>query len=525
MRLLVLLFFLGMASAQFEGGPEEAKGTPLEDLSEAEIVRQMMTRLASEPGMAESLAARINRSSLAGAITSTPDEAARLREIRAWIAENLEEAAGLAVGLGRDDAESSRRFEEFVSRRVRTHLEYNPESKRGIFGRLWKTSDDSRLMRKEEGMTEEEQREIMRTLFEGRGTMTNRIITQQEQAGAKQVPEAGPSQALSTRYYDRLSQANLRGYSPQVQAMQSALNARRVPGGPRLIETGRLDYETLSYPSHAMRFDIANLERRLRYERNYALARLLGREREFGPEQLLNSEVEAQLKAQAGGKGRHKGFEKRQAAIEKATLAARKFEEAALPGKDPSRITRELLLSLGSRQREASRWITVAALAEELNGIEAQEGFLSPELLAVIARAPVEEAAKAAYRRRGEELDKNLLQLKSNDEAAVRALESEAWISSVEAIEKLLSRNAGLRKNLSRDIRDYARAAFLLASSAEPKARWRKLVEYLVKRFLPWSAYAKRLKAEEARQGLLKDVFLKIATGDLEAAHAVLVYL
>ena len=100
-------------------------------------------------------------------------------------------------------------------------------------------------------------------MFEGQGAQSGRVLTMDKdgRAGAK---GEGPAPALADSYYDRLSAGNLRGYSPQLLAMQSALNQRRPPGAPALVETGKLDYLTLSYPGFGMKFDVENLERRMR---------------------------------------------------------------------------------------------------------------------------------------------------------------------------------------------------------------------------------------------------------------------
>lgn len=523
-RALALGFLLLASSAALLRAQDEAEEPSQARMTEAELLQAVKEKLQGDPGFSETLAQRINRSSLAGKISPAPDKAARLKDVRRWIEDDPDTAAGIALGLAKDDAEGSRRFEDYLNRTVRTRLVENPGAAKNIFGRLKKASGDSKLMRRDEEMTDEEQNEILKTLFEGKGSQSNQVITQMEHEGLKRAPQGGtPGAALNSGYYDRLSQGNLGGYSPQLQALQSALNLRRVPGAPKLIETGKLDYETLSYPAYGMRYDIANLERRLRLERNFALAKLLGRERGLGPEQLLDPEIEAGLKAQAASKGKlNPRFERRQAALERAAAAARAFEAAALPSRDPARISRGLLVSLGLKQKEAARWLTVASLEEELERLQSEEGFLSPELLEAIARAPVDEASRAAYRRRGEEFKKSLSQLKANDETAIQTLESEGWLASLDRVDQALSRSSLLRKDLGRNIADFVKTPYALSSLAFPKPRWREILDRLFKRLLPSSAYAGRLKQADAERELLKDAFLKIATGNLDAAHAIL---
>lgn len=510
------------ARAQGEGEPESIEGAAQTEISQEGLAREMQERIQADPAVADSLAQRISRSSLAERFSQSPDEAARLAAIRRWVASDPASAARLAVGLAKDDAEGSHRFENALNHTVWVSHEAKINKNKGAFGRLKKAGVDSKLMKKDVQMTEEEQSEIINVLFEGRSGKSSQIITQEER-GKPGKEGAGASAALSTSYYDRLSQTNLRGYSPQLQAIQSALNSRRAPGAPKLIETGKLDYETLSYPGYGMRFDAGNLERRLRYQRNFALAQLAGRERELSAEQLLDPSIEIQLKTQAAAKGKPNArFERRQAHLERAQAAVRDFERAALAAKDPAKITRDLLMTLGSKQKEAARWITAASLEEELQWVESQEKFLSPELAAAIAACPVPGGAKDAYRRRGEKYRESLSKLKTNDETAVKALESDGWLSQMEAVQKILDENASLRQNLSRNIQDYVRAPFRLAALGAPKPRWRALLDRYVKRYLPSTAYARGLMKEDSERNLLKDVFVKIASGDLDAAHTIL---
>jgi hypothetical protein len=75
------------------GEPEEIEGSAQTDVPEADLLRAMRSRLQSDPAVADSLAARINRSKLAAKISAAPDEAARFAEIRRWIEADPESAA------------------------------------------------------------------------------------------------------------------------------------------------------------------------------------------------------------------------------------------------------------------------------------------------------------------------------------------------------------------------------------------------------------------------------------------------
>ncbi len=433
----------------------------------------------------------------------------------------------MAVGFAADDAAGNRDFEIAVTAEAGSSFDVRLNPKAGIFGRVKKTGLESKLMKKKgAGLAEEEQREILRAMFEGQGSQSGKIITQELEGNSAKANKGAAAYAggFDHGYFDRLSSANLHGYSPQLQALQSALNQRRAPGAPKLIETGKLDYETLSYPAYAMKYDISNLERRLRWERTYALAKALGRERQFSAEQLLDAAVEAQLKSEAAAKGvaLTSHFERRQAALERAAAALRDFDTAAKPGKDPLKISRSMLVSLGSHQSQAARWITVASLEGELERLGLQRGFLSPELLSAIERAPAAASIRAAYKRRGDDYDRKLKTIIANDETAVSALESLAWLSQMHAVETALAANATLGKDLPRNIADFVATPFRLNAFNSAKPRWRKLVDQAIKRFLPRLAYSRALVAIDKHRARLEDVFVKIASGDLDAAHTVL---
>ncbi|MBI5881659.1 MAG: hypothetical protein HZB91_00910 [Elusimicrobia bacterium] len=499
------------------------------DLSEHEsLIRQMKQTLESDPSTVDSLADRISRSSLAGLISPEPNQERRLEAIKRWIAEHPEQAAQIAVGLARDDAEDNDTFETALKTSLnlsKSVFKENADLDKTIYGRLKKSSRGTRAAKTDEILKDEEKGELVKTLFEGDGSMTGKVLSF---GGPPDAPPPAAPVPAGSGFYDNLSGVNMGGYSPQLLAIQSSLNNRRVPGAPLLIETGRLDYATLKHPSYQMRYDLKNLEARLRYERNFAHAKLLGKERSLTWDALLSEETGRKLEAEAwpkGAAGKAKldaRLSKRLKLLERVKALLTDFETAAAKAKDPSKITRGLLGALGSKQKEAARWITIASLEEELSMISTEEGFLSPEVLAAIAACPVSEDAKAAYKRRGEDYRNRLASLKANDAAAIAALESAGWEHAVAKVQSLLGENAVLRKNLSRNISDYTATPLRLAASRRVRPRWRQILDDLLLRFFPSSSYALSLKKDETQTARFRDVFLKIAAGDLDAAHAIL---
>lgn len=518
MNALLLLAALAFGAGDVEGVAQE------EDKRYAEMVEQVTERLRGDADFREQLARRIAQSAIAPRITEEEDPKERLRVIRAWVEQNPGPSADIGIGLAKDDASGSTNFQDTVNRTTISRLHANPNASKGIFGRLKKASRDSMKMGKDEEMAGEERNEILRTLFEGKGSGGQKIVTELESGASRAGDKIGVSATGlgAQSYFDRLGAGNLRGYSPQLMAMQSALNARRPPGAPKLIESGKLDYATLSYPGHGMRFDLGNLEKRLRQQRAYALAKALGLERRYTAEQLLDPRVEAELKAKAAGAKLPARFAARDEALSKAAAALAAFDAAALAAQDPTKITKALLVELGGKQKEAARWLTVASLEEELQRIEAEEAFWTPELEAAIKACPVAEGSKQSYLKRGQGYRRTLADLKANTEGAKQLLLGEDWAARLAEVDARLAKNGLLRKDLSRNISDFVNTAFRLASGREVKPRWRELLDSLFVKYLPNSERGRLLAREQRHQALLRDVFEKIAAGDLEAAHTML---
>ena len=523
---LALLLPAAGAHAQFEGAPDTVEhNDEAPDVDQAALLKGVADAIAGDPAVADSLAARLNRSSLAERISGNTDPDLRRADIRDWIKHDPQSAAGLAMGLASDDKSGTHDFENAMAQRVHTRLEFNPNSNKGIFGRLRKNAKDSGLLKKQgEDMAEEEKRELLKTLFEGQGGQSSKILTQQMEDKKANGPGAvgAGGGGLGSSYFDRLSQSNIRGYSPQLQAMQSALNSRRAPGAPKLIETGKLDYETLSYPAYGMKFDIENLEKKLRYETNYALAKMLGVDGQYKADDLLDPAVEQKLKAQAAGKPLPPGFERRLKALQAARAALAEFSQAALAAKDPAQISRQLLMTLGGRQKEAARWITVASLEEEAQRLEPDLGFLTPELVQTINSCQAAPEVRGSYVRRGEAFQSAVKTLRDSDEAAIAALQADDWQARIDAIQGALAQAGPLRKNLLRDIEDFRMTAYRFYQATDTRPGWRRTVDGYAVRFLPGSGYAQGLRRADRSRELLKDVFTKIAQGNLDAAHTVL---
>jgi hypothetical protein len=523
--VLALCLLVAPASAQFGNDPGGAQGQSQGQVDEQYAIDTIKQKILEDDQIAAGVALRISGSKLSRRITQAPDADTRQQEVLAWVKSNADTAAMLALGLAGDEKMGTHDFENSALQTSGPKLEFNTNSKKGLFGRLRKSGLDSKLMNKNgANLADEEQRELLNTMFLGQGNQSGKIITQQLEGPKNSKGGVVGQGGFDNSYFNRLSGGNLHGYSPQLQALQSSLNQRRVPGAPKLIETGKLDYETLSYPSYGNKYDIKNLQDRLRLEMNYALAKALGREKEFNQSQLLDPAVEAKLKADAAAKGIKlpESFAARQAALERALSAVAGFDATAGPARDPMKISRAMIMSLGAEQKEAARWITVASLEEELQRVTEQEGFLSPELLDAIARAPVDQNGRDAYKRRGEDYDKKLKTIKANDAAAINALQADDWLKTIDGVQSVLETNGNLRKDLGRNIQDFVNTPYRLAALNTVKPRWRVIVDDYAKRLAPSLAYSRALLADDRQRALLKDVFVKIATGDLDAAHTIL---
>ena len=518
----LLLFSVSVYSE--DGDPTGSATASSSDEERTAAVEDMRKQLADNPGLQGALAERVLRSRIGGTITQETDPVKQHEAIAAWIKNDPGSAAEIAIGLSRDDASGNHSFENGIVEHMNLSYRRNDRNvNRGAMGVLKGAAKTSKLMNLQENekVGEEERRELLRNLFEGKGAQSGKTIEGSAPEGKAGESNPTPSAALATSFYDRLTAGNIRGYSPQLMALQSSLNTRRPPGAPALIETGKLDYATLSYPAYGLRFDLGNLEARLRRSRIQELAVLSGTRVE--ERDLQDPGLEAKLLAKLPAGKQPKSTAARTAALERAKAALTAFEDAAAKSKDPNQISKALLVELSGRQREASRWVTAASLEEELARIEQEEGFLTPELLAAIDAVPAPAPARESYKRRGEQYKARLAQLKSNARASLDALESTDWLKKIAEIEKMMGESARLRGTLSRDISDYRLVPFRVGEAVLKQPRWREMLDNLLVRYASSTSYGQAVASRRGKLSRFLSIFGQIAVGDLAGAHLALV--
>ena len=510
-RAAALLFVLAAV-------PVAAQDEPASELA-AETdpaVIEVRDKLTKDPAMIDVVAERVARSRLIGRLTPDPGKDGRLAAAKKWIKDDPAAAARVALGLASDDASGDSNYEDTLLAQLAKSYEKNPGAERNLFGRLRKAAKDSKLLKKQpEDMSNDERSELLRTMFEGKGGASDKVVTMKEDGKA---PNEKASAASFNALYDRLSAGNLRGYSPQLLALQSALSARRPPGAPALVETGKLDYATLAYPAYAMNYDVGNLEKRLRSERVLALAKLAGRTLAAGDS--ADPSLEAKLAALIPAGALSPRLKRRAELAAKARAATAAFLEAAAKAKSPNSISRGLLVDLGAKQKETARWIAAAALEEELSRVDELAEFLTPELLAAVAAAPAPADERDAYKRRGEALRAGVAQVKANAEKALGLLESDAWAGALAEADRLVAENQNLKRNLARDIGDYSRVPFGIADFRTAQPRWRRWLDGLAVKWAPFLSYSRAVAFRRGRLARYMNVFGLIASGDANAAHA-----
>jgi hypothetical protein len=518
---LLLLLAAAPAAAQ------DAPPTERVEETDAEVLK-VRDSLKSDPAFAETFVERLLRSRLIGELTSEPGEKARAAAAREWIKSDPDAAAHVAIGLAGDDVTKTTAYEDSLlelhgSNYTTTH----PGDGKNSFNRLRTSAGDSKLLKAQsDKMSDDEKREILRTIFEGQGGASGRTIETPDGLGGRGGPPggaggagSGPAAATAySGYYDRLGAGNLHGYSPQLVALQSALNLRRPPGAPALVETGKLDEATLSYPAYGMSYDINNLESRLRRERLYELARAAGRTLSARDEK--DPDLEAKLAAQVPAVRLPPRLAKRAELESKARAALSKFSATAASARDPKAITRGLLVELGREQRETARWIAAAALEEELSRVDELTGFLTPELLAAIDAVPVAQPEREAYKRAGGALQERVARVKANAEKALALLESDAWTGALAEVDALVSANAGLKRTLAPEVDAYRRAPYRVAESRVTQARWRAWLDDAAVKWAPSLEYSRGVAARRARLSRALEIFGLIASGDANGARA-----
>ena len=485
-------------------------------------VLQVMGKFKDDPAVTDTVVQRVMKSGLIGQITPETEDGPREEAVRKWIKTDPASAARIALGLFHDDQVGKPEFEQNLIHQMNVTYEANPGAQKNVYNRLRRNAKESGLVKKQsDEMSADEQSELLRSLFEGKGSSGNKVISGKGQENGN-IPDKPAAPATSFNgIYDRLGAGNLRGYSPQLMSLQSSLNTRRPPGAPPLIETGKLDYPTLSYPAYGMKFDVGNLDQRLRADRIMALARLANHK--LTAQDWKDPDIEAMLKSQVPPDKLSPRLLKAGELAAKARAALEAFQAAAEKAKNPNAITRALLMELGAKQKETARWITAAAIEEELARLEPLEGFLTPELLAAVDAVPAPQPQRESYKRRGQELKDKVGQVKANAEKALALLEADAWASSLADVDKLTSQNRDLKANLGRDVEDYARVPYRAADARVVQPRWRDMLDDAAVKWAPSLSYSREVAQRRGRLSRLLSVFGMIAAGDANGAHTALV--
>ncbi len=488
-------------------------------------LRQVKEKIGSDPAFASMIAQRIDRSKLSAAIAPNMDDADRLKTVSDWVAKDPDSASRVAVGLFGDDAAGNTMFEDNVLRQMRMSVHDNTQGNKGVLGRLRDTAKDSRLLKnQQQQLSDDEKREITRTLFEGQGGQSNTVLNQTDAGrngpGGASGPAVGTGGVAAgfAGYYDRLSGANLHGYSPQLLALQSALNQRRAPGAPALVETGKLDYATLAYPGFGMEYDVRGLEGRLSRDRILALARLTGTE--LTARDWRDPELEKKLLAKVPADRLPPGFARRAEFAAKARAALKAFLDAAAAAKDPALITKAMVVGLGRLQQDAARWITAAALEEDLSRLDALDDFLTPDLRLAVDACPASPPTRAQYLGRGEELQARLDAARADTQKAVDLLTNDGWESALSEVDRRTTSERAARKALERDLPVYTRVPYRFAGAARPQPGWREWLDDLALKWAPGTAYAQQVSSRRSRRARWQDVFELIARGSLPDAVA-----
>ena len=519
---LSIALCLAAPAARAQDAPDTGSGVTVEN-PEAEVARRVADVLRTDPGAQAALAHRLMSSSLAeslaGGATNRDDAEAAVFH---WVQQHPDDASHLAVGFASDDQNGSHDFETSLHERVVRSLALNPDRYTGILGVLQAAGSQSKIISKlEKKMDEEEQRELLKRLFEGKGGEQGRVLKQPDEGKDNRTdrPSSSAPGVAAPGAYDRISELNPSGYSPQVLALQSALNAQRAPGAPKVPETGRLDYATLAAPSYSLHGDLERQDAALRAQRAWETARALGRAREFRPEQYSDKAVQAKLEAAGAGVKIAPRTLSRRNALARARAAVQDFEREAEAMRDPSKITRGGLKRLAARQREAARWLLIADLEGDLARVEAEADFWTPELERLVTFAPAPEDQRRAFLARAHGTKERIERIRSFDEAARGALEAPDYSARWAWINRQVAEANAQRPNLSRDISLLVGVPPGFCGSRAPEPAWRERLERWVLRLAPWSAWGRELAAREHRRAVWADAFLRVASGDFAAAQ------
>ncbi|PCI40716.1 MAG: hypothetical protein COB53_00030 [Elusimicrobia bacterium] len=496
--ILALLLIVLPGQTVFALGPSSIEGRAA-DTSESDLVRQMKDRLKDDPEIAAVVAQRILKSSLGPQFTKAANEEDALKDLKEWVNDNPEAAAHLAIGFAKDDASGKKIFENSLYKDMENFLELNPDSSKGMFGRLKRASKFAGSMEQMEDLDNEDRQAVINALFEGVDSQRSGKLSRTDNAGrwAQQKGigpggTAGPGERVdaSAQLYDRLGSGNVTGYSPDVMTLQSELNRRKAPGAPNLIETGKLDYPTLRHPYYGLRYDIDRLTAAMRLHRAWSIARTLGKE--YSQKDLANPKIQAELEQLAAEKGEDPGFARRLAALEKAENALAAFDREANKTKRHKGITRGRINKLSSLRQDAARWIAIASLEETIQRLSAQQGFMTQPLRAAVAQVPVAQEERSAFLNAGTELERQLKEGITKGLLATALLSGgpENWAEA----QKLSGEVRAVSKRLPRVIQNYRDAPLKAAEGTQQATGWRVKIDELMLEYLPNLAYSKRLK-------------------------------
>ncbi|MBI4385757.1 MAG: hypothetical protein HY551_00090 [Elusimicrobia bacterium] len=496
-------------------------GTTLSVMQDEELIKEVQRLLDRDPEARRKLARRVEASSLGGYLSGSEGAPFSIDAVEAWVLEHSEQAAQLAVGFARDDRDGTRVFEESLYRRVVRFYQLNPGRRGGILGALDQAGRESSEIIGQAGISEEQQREILKKIFEGRGGESNKVLTAPEASVQPLERESGAGGAIfaGETLYDRLSGVNPTGYSPQVQTYQSALNARRVPGAPRVLETGRLDYSTLAHPYYELRHDLDRVSRDFQKYKIWELSRMLNLDRGLRPEDYENERLLGDLEAAARGKRISPRLLRRESALARARQALAGLWNEVDATRDPSRITGELLRALASRQKEAARWITAASLEADLQRLESRQDFWTEELQKSIRQVPVPESVRQAYLSQGPKLLSRIARVEEYDRKALECLEGANYLARWAEAGRLIEAARVLREHWERDVQLLASIPPQLLEAWERKPYWRKVLDRCILWLAPRSRYGGRIRARQERFSGFYRAFGRIAIGDFEPAY------
>ncbi|MFA6029864.1 MAG: hypothetical protein WC969_08430 [Elusimicrobiota bacterium] len=480
--------------------------------ADSELARKMKDMLKEDPSVADALAQRLLKSSLGAQMSQKKDYGSALEEVRAWIVENPADAAFLAVGFSRDDAARNHEFEDSLYNRVSRFFALNPESDKGIIGRLKAAGRESQFLSKQKDMDDDERRELLQKMFEGNSGAQGRVKSKgegKEGGGKPEDPPHGTSYA-GDALYDRLHAGNPTGYSPQVQALQSELNRLAVPGAPKLIETGKLDAATLRHPYYALARDAGTLDATWRAQRAWWNAKALGEEKRWSPAQLQDPKVQDALARRAAGRAVPDSFERRRRALERLNASIAAFEKAAQRAASPRAITKGLLEELSELRRDAARWVSITALEEDAARYEQLKDFYSPALVAAVRRCPQPAEQKDRFLTRGVELQGKLDATMNLARQAGDLLRRDTDPSTLAAAAALVKAERASGRALGECVTRYTDVPQMCAAAQGAGSGLRARLEALAARFLPNTGFGRRLRERVRARRELDGAFQRI---------------